>query len=512
MDRFERDLLRAYALKAVAHGVANRARRPSRALARWLFEQAEALGVAEPVIDPDVLEERDGRIDRETWAAFAPMLARVRAPARTPPPPSNLERRMIWLCETLGLGRRDADLLRAGVRFHLFKRVEELCCILESGNPRGEFNVHSLAILSGAERRQVGEVLQPGRPLRLLGLLDDHHGGDFAVSRTVLKIARLEGSDPERLRGVLVGKPRRAQLAWEDFAHLGEAAALAERVLAGALAARAEGINVLLYGPPGTGKTEFARTLAERIGAKAMFVGESGAEDEEPDRGDRIAAYAVARSLAARAGRTLLVIDEADDIFTGVDDDDAASRAGSKVFMNRLVERTAAPTLWITNHHDQIGAAVLRRMTLAVRFPRPGTPVRRRIVERIARRRKLRLPAAALDALAGVRAAPAVMDLAVRAAKLSGGRENDVRRAALSIVATLEGAPAPALTAGGFAFDPALSAADCNLARLADRVTGGGERASPFAFTGRRARARAPTLATWPRAWAWMWSRSAPAT
>ena len=40
-----------------------------------------------------------------------------------------------------------------------------------------------------------------------------------------------------------------------------------ERVIAGALASGAPGVNILLYGPPGTGKTEFCKVLADRRGA-----------------------------------------------------------------------------------------------------------------------------------------------------------------------------------------------------------------------------------------------------
>ena len=48
----------------------------------------------------------------------------------------------------------------------------------------------------------------------------------------------------------------------------------------------------------------------------------------------------------------------------------------SKLFMNRLVEQTRVPTVWITNNLDRLGPAVVRRINLVVRFPRPGVAVR----------------------------------------------------------------------------------------------------------------------------------------
>ena len=117
---------------------------------------------------------------------------------------------------------------------------------------------------------------------------------------------------------------------------------LAERLVSAALEQRTVGVNLLLYGEPGTGKSEFARTLAAQIGARVTFVGETDDEDGEPNRSERISAFAVARALARRAGRILLVMDEADDVFTGVDTGDGRERQGSKVFMNRLVETTGS--------------------------------------------------------------------------------------------------------------------------------------------------------------------------
>lgn len=483
MDRFERFVLRGYALRALSCQGAAKPKRPRRSLVAWLHEHCDLLGAREPDIDPEAVEDNPGRVDRETWSAFAPLVAHLRKPSKAPPP-SSLERRLSWVCETLTLPDLEADMLKVSVRLALLRPVETLAANLDGAGGRGEVNAHGLTVLTGHRCRAVRQALLPGRLLRVLGLLEDRFSGDFAPSRTVLRIARLGTTDPERLRSLLVGKPKKAQLDWEDFVHLGESAVFAERLLEGALARRAAGVNLLLHGEPGTGKTEFVRTLAGRLGAHAIFVGEADEENGEPSRTERIAAFAIARSLAGRAGRTVLVIDEADDIFTGVDEDDAEARVGSKVFMNRLVEHTEAPTIWITNHPDRLGPAVLRRMALAIRFPTPGRVVRRRLVERIAARRKLRLSSAALDELAAIEVAPAIMDGAVRAAKLTNGREAAVAFAARSVQQVISGPVAPPSLSGVIAFDPALSSADEDLVRLADRAAQANELAISFCLHG----------------------------
>jgi SpoVK/Ycf46/Vps4 family AAA+-type ATPase len=481
MDRYETHLLRQYTLNALEAGKSGPVKSPKVPLAYWLFEHCEAMSCPAPELS---IYDIDGghRLNPKHWSTFAPVLAALRR-TRAAPPPSPMEVRLHWLGATLGLSELERDILRATVRVAMIKPVTDLAKAIEGAGGR-DVNPRGLLVFTGRSASDINRALQPGRALRLLGLIEDRGGGDVGPTSTVERIARLPTTDPAGLRRLLVGRPRKAELAWEDFAHLGEAATLAERMLNGALARRTPGINLLLHGAPGTGKTEFVRTLAERLGAHAMFVGETDDGDGEPSRGERVTAYAVARALASRAGRTLLVVDEADDIFTGVDGDDARSRVGSKVFMNRLVEKTAAPTVWITNQRDRLGAAVLRRMALAIRFPEPGLEVRRRVAGRIARRRGLRLSAGALDGLARLRAAPAIIDSAMRTAKLAGGAREDIESAARSIVQAMEGAPPPPALGGGMAFDPTLSAADHDLAEVAERVSRSGQMAISFCLTG----------------------------
>jgi SpoVK/Ycf46/Vps4 family AAA+-type ATPase len=481
MDAYETYLLKSYIARALDVDSKGGAKRPSRAVAGWLYDNAERLGWREPKLARDVLDPDLGRIDAESWARFSPILKSLATPS-SPPRASDLERRMRWLCKTLKLSALETDILRALVRAKMDRPFRTLMDVIDYGHGE-EIKAPGLATLTGYDQRLVGAALKLGQPLRLFRLADRECCG-FVAQSMVMRIAGMEGADSRRLRAALVGSGRKPQLAWEDFAHIGESAELVERVLAGAIEKRSVGVNILLHGAPGTGKTEFVHTLAKRLEADVLFVGETDDDGEEPDRKDRIAAFAIARSLAAVAGRAIIVVDEADDIFTSVDHSQAFSRVGSKVFMNRLVERTEAPTIWITNHEDQLGAAVLRRMSLAIRFPEPGRSVRRRVVERISKRRALRLDESALERLADLRAAPALIDSAIRVAKLTGGGSDDIEHAARSVVRAMRGGAPPPALAGPTPFDPSLSAADHDLADLADRVAASGELAISFCLHG----------------------------
>ncbi|TXN82696.1 AAA family ATPase [Methylobacterium sp. WL8] len=457
---------------------------PDRSLVKWFVDHAGRLGCGPlPTLDLGDLEIGIGEVEGRTWIALKPVVEALTAGRRVPPP-SSLERRLAWLCRTLALPPLDGAILKLAVRSALFRPFQSLAALAgESHSGRDEINVAGLAALTAHPLERVRQRLKTVCPLRLLGLLEDRKGGDYAPSGTVLQIARLSASGDEALRAALLGRFAPAHLQWDDFAHLGEIRDLAEALVGAALARRSRGINLLVHGAPGTGKTEFARTLAERLAARACFVGEADELDAEPNRRDRVAAFAVARALAARAGRMLLVVDEADDIFTGVDEDDAGKRRGSKVFMNRLVETTEAPTVWITNHPERLGPAVMRRMALAVRLPEPGRERRRIMIGRIAAQRGLALPPRDLDGLADIEAAPAILDSGLRVAKLTRGGARAAALSARSIQQTLLGRVSltprkPAL------FDPALSAADIDLAHLADRVAACPGRALSFCFHG----------------------------
>ena len=162
----------------------------------------------------------------------------------------------------------ESNLLKFSVRFAVHTHVTSLIGAMDGGpsfRSYEHFDISHICALTGLRGSSVRNALLPNRALIMLGLLEDRLGGDFAPSRTILRIARLPTTSPDCLRSLLTGKGGKATLAWKDFAHLGEQAELAEKLIVGALRTKAHGVNVLLYGPPGTGKTEFARTLPSRF-------------------------------------------------------------------------------------------------------------------------------------------------------------------------------------------------------------------------------------------------------
>lgn len=189
-------------------------------------------------------------------------------------------------------------------------------------------------------------------------------------------------------------------------------------------------------------------------------------------------------AIGQKAGRVIVVMDEADDIFTGVDEDSRSNRTGSKVFINRLVENCRVPTIWITNHPYRLGDAVIRRMLCAVEFRKPNAAVRRRIVDRRASSLGLKLDDAASAKLAQLSASPAVLASAMRAATLGKGDGEMAVAAVLSLQKAMGVSEPIPLAPATIAFDAAFSSADADLAAIERSVAQAGPGSLSFLFTG----------------------------
>jgi transitional endoplasmic reticulum ATPase len=361
-------------------------------------------------------------------------------------------------------------------------RTPELRRLVEAINDRFDVDGSELQPFLGTNSERV--ELSAGGRLSELGLIDAQDSP--SLSLLVQRLLSLPRFEPRKVSDLLLGEPARASLAWNDFEHLADLRDLAARIVAaagGLRGAASRGANLLFYGPPGTGKSEFAKTLGAHLGFSVQFCGETGEESAEPNRRERIAALLIANAVGAVARRTIVVVDEADDLLAGLGEDDAFNRRGSKVFMNRLVERAAAPTIWITNDVDRPGPAIIRRMSLALRFPKPTLSVRKTMVAAIAKSADFRLTKAALLELARTPAPPALIENAIFCAAYIRGSASDAQEILGASLRALGRREAPTESAS-IPFDPTLSSADVDLAQLADQVARSPARALSFCLSG----------------------------
>ncbi len=160
------------------------------------------------------------------------------------------------------------------------------------------------------------------------------------------------------------------------------------------------------------------------------------------------------------------------------------NRGGSKLYLNRLLETNPVPVIWTSNNIFEIDAAVLRRMSLIVELKAPPVRQRERILRRLANRYEVELDDHELHDLARrLPATPAVLENALRAAKLSGGGKDALERAASGIIRALSGGGArPAVSVTDF--DPSLTCANMDLPALTKRIAASSNLAFSLCLSG----------------------------
>ena len=421
-------------------------------LETWYRSHAATLGL--PVLeDPpqDETEEKTGLFRRfrakppateekpDGWTQFARAVNDEPAgddPAGAAPKASLLLVIAERVAALLKLAERDALLLQIVVAVERLRPSGSLCNLLQRNGMDVSLLIAELAGFDSLEALRQTQAVQLG-----LVELTSNREGQVSVEAThsIHRVLNRSPMSDEAIIECLVGKAAPARLALSDFALSAELLSLLRRMLGSALGERLAGINILLYGPPGTGKTELAKSLAAAAGARLYAVGETDNYGDEPDRYDRVAALALAQQVLGTRGDVVLLFDEMEDLIGDArrvqDSGQFVQRPGSKVYVNRLFETNAVPTIWTTNAIENIDPAFLRRMSFVLKMDLPSPAARKRILGRIAADEGLALSPATIDRLAGSAAeATTVARNALRTASLLKGDETEAGQLLESLV------------------------------------------------------------------------------
>ena len=490
-----------------ALGRSGRDPRAARHLVAWVDDNQSELGL-KPASWPSAdfldrletqLRHRETTLGGRDWRRFKAAVRAGRA-RHERARPDRTARRLRSLGRSVGLAAVDVAVLEFLVRqmshpvFDSF--VDE---VFEKTSRFGERHLRSLCaglpIVLGLPAHSVRQSLAGEAPLVKCGLIAVDDEGDV---RAIDRLQRLANVTAERgaadgdACALLLDAAVPSELSWDDFDHVADQRDHAEKLLRGALAAGAPGVNVLVYGPPGTGKTSFCKVLAERVGASLYNVGESDDRGDEPSRHERLQELNLAQRLIgggdASRRQAVLLFDEMEDLladpsaafglpfaFPGRRRRRRGGGAGSKVYMNRLLEETPTPTLWTTNGAERTCPTVLRRMMYAIELRQPPPKVRARVWQRQLRQHAIDADAAAARALAvEFEASPGVAAGATAAARLAGGDLEAVHVGVRSLARLLHGDRAVQKPPPGF--DIALVEADMDVGALADSLAKSGER------------------------------------
>ncbi len=170
-----------------------------------------------------------------------------------------------------------------------------------------------------------------------------------------------------------------AKLSLDDYAHIQKDIDILVPYMNNAVFSAVTGVNILLYGLPGTGKTELVKTIAEQLHVKLYEISYADADDESIDGRNRLKAYKMAQSLLS-SKNSLIMYDEAEDIFESGGGFFAPQRQKDKAWINRILEINTIPTIWISNNINAIDNAIVRRFDMAIEVPIPKKQKREEII------------------------------------------------------------------------------------------------------------------------------------
>ena len=403
--------------------------------------------------------------------------------------PNLLARRVRDLAQVLGLTREDVLILEAWLFWSESYRIQRMLLFAYKGDFDQYAHLREVDINNARLPQALGmnveafrQRFDPDAPLTRAGLIVLNHDLDISI---VDRLKRLTLSTDEKadVRELLLGKSQTTELSWPDFDHLGRMHDDVESILRGAAQRGARGVNILVHGPPGTGKTTFCQALAERTGVRLFGVGEANERGLEPAGDERLAELCLAQNLLGEDRRAVLLLDEMQDILAChsmpewlFPESGRRWRGSSRVFLNRLLERTPVPTLWTTTDARHVDSSILRRMVFAVEMRLPPPRIRAGIWSRQLARHGIEASAAQARSLAvEFDATPGVAEGAAAAGELGSGGFDMVRRSVKGLSRVLR-CYRPAAGAGAVDFDPKLLNTDVDLADLADRLERGGER------------------------------------
>ena len=215
--------------------------------------------------------------------------------------------------------------------------------------------------------------------LQLPADLDDVF--DFITAGLPLEMQQMTASPLTLLRHLWQPAPL-STLDLPDYQHLQTQLQIMRAYLEIAILDRKAGVNILLYGPPGNGKTELARLMASLLVQQSYQV---SSEDEDQDilsGAQRLRAYQIAQRCLAAGERTILIFDEAEDVFA--QNPFSRSFVNSKAWMNQMLEQNPVPCIWLSNDISCMDNAVIRRFDLVIEVTQLPKEPRARLMRQAA--------------------------------------------------------------------------------------------------------------------------------
>lgn len=342
---------------------------------------AEAVGLIDPADMPEIefkqIEQRAQL--RKLYREAEEELISVRAP-------EILERNITKLRSLLELSEIDCRVLEFVVILHTESFIQEAISWL--GDITIVKGVQIIAAMLGLPESEVRTALNGKSLLVRSGLISLSQESWRGLSGKLLLLTKsfadsMRSSEIEpiellRERVTLCESPA---LTINNYNHISETLNILRPYLKHSVDAKRKGVNIFIHGFPGTGKSELAKVLAADIGCDLFAVGsedEDGAAMQGPSR---LRLLSASQNFFAQR-KSLLLFDEAEDIFNDDNFSKSSTAQTRKAWINSMLENNKVPVLWISNSIS-LDPAFIRRFDMVVELPVPPKTHRTQIVQTV---------------------------------------------------------------------------------------------------------------------------------
>ncbi|ADU72440.1 AAA family ATPase [Pantoea sp. At-9b] len=295
-------------------------------------------------------------------------------------PLSDFEHAVATLARRIGLNAAESAILAFTLQLHQELLLDETAEWLGMMTLTKVYRV--LSTLLDLSENEVRMALDPGSLLMQTGLIRLESSGSHSLrnklepfSLTLSERLYAGETEPAMLLQGIITRCTPAHLNFSDYAHL-PAVNVVRQWLNYALQSRRVGVNILIHGRPGTGKSQLCRLLAEELQTEIYEVASEN-EAERPINGSRRLNACRAAQRFFHGEKTLLLLDEAEDVFTESSGAlSALSLPVPKAWINRLLEENMLPTLWVSNDISSMDPAFIRRFDIVLELTPPPLPQR----------------------------------------------------------------------------------------------------------------------------------------
>lgn len=341
--------------------------------------------------------------------------------------PSKLENNITIFADLFALTEDEKEIFGLLVHYDNYRHIKSM--IEDIVDSRYPFKNHIYEIFYGflnISQHKLSKILVPTNALFSKGLILYDCSGELKINDNLKFFINAKLKNKDDLKTLYLQKyALKSQLTIDDFGYVAKDIEYICNLIKAEKPPQ-KGVNILLYGAPGTGKTQLATSLAHHLNGEVYNVGidENG---DEPSREARIAHLNLSQSFLRifnqrdKDQQYCLLFDEAEDFF-----DRGGSifrpKAGSKIYMNNLLENNPVPVFWCTNDIEQIDHAFLRRFSYVLEMKNPPLQYQKKIWYAALKKHKLTLSEQNVgDLIKTYKSSPAMVAQVTRVASMNKG-------------------------------------------------------------------------------------------